>query len=407
MTQGSPMTSPKKEWLDAWHVNPSINKEYDLIDGLRGIAILLVVACHMVYVNPNSSSTVQFLGGLFSAGSNGVTVFFTLSGFLISWPFWKRKVNQSAQVVPPGYGWRRFWKIYPPLALSLVLLTPIYLLRTHDGSFIELALQWLMGLPLVMPVSGKLNPVMWSLVVEMHFYIVLPLLFICLRKVPAKACLWILLLAFLLVPVLVRWVNISRGVYFSLLPEIQVHFPALLDAFAFGVFLAGLDNLKLIKKAWVRFGDLGFVLLGGSFILSSWLTLNPVIGETMRLELVGWGVKISTLFLLCYIADPQHPRARLLSQPWLRWCGIISYEWYLFHQPILTWIKEAFGPAGGNLIKYLVILGCSLFAGLILAAVVYRWFSLPILKYGRDRNRADQVKKPVNGGGASKVLTNS
>ena len=214
------------------------------MDGLRGLAILLVVACHLVYVNPQAGAPIQFIGGVIAAGASGVTVFFTLSGFLIALPFWRRKIKGATQVVPPGYGWRRFWKIYPPLALSVLLLLPIYLVRSSDSSFIYTAAQWLVGWPLLRPVSGRLNPVMWSLVVELHFYALLPLLFLGLKKLSAKTCLWLVSLALLLVPTGFRWWNLSKGVQLTLHPEINVHFPAMLDAFFFGVLLAGF-NLSL------------------------------------------------------------------------------------------------------------------------------------------------------------------
>src|SRR4029077_15797093 len=129
------MNNSDKNWLDAWHVNPSANREYDVIDGVRGIAILLVVLSHLLYTPPQTSPFLHYLGGLFSAGGSGVIVFFALSGFLIAWPFWKRKWNGATQAVPWGYGWRRFWKIYPPLALSVIVLTPLYVLHTHDWSY--------------------------------------------------------------------------------------------------------------------------------------------------------------------------------------------------------------------------------------------------------------------------------
>src|ERR1044071_8892959 len=219
------MIAQRGAWLDRWHVNPSVQKEYDVIDGLRGIAILLVVGCHLVYINPSSGPLTHFIGGVFAAGSCGVIVFFALSGFLISWPFWKRKIAGNQVAVPPGYAKRRFWKIYPPLVLSVILLTPIYVLRSQDWSLIQVALQWLVGLPLVKPVNGALNPVMWSLVVEVHFYLLLPLLFVMLKKVSARTPLWILFLAFLAIPTAWRWINASRGIFFSLHPEINVHFP--------------------------------------------------------------------------------------------------------------------------------------------------------------------------------------
>jgi peptidoglycan/LPS O-acetylase OafA/YrhL len=96
--------------------------------------------------------------------------------------------------------------------------------------------------------------------------------------------------------------------------------------------------------------------------------------------------------LLCYIADPRHPRAQLLARPWLRWCGIISYEWYLFHQPIIFWARTSFGPAGGNVLKYGLVAGGSFVVGLAVAILVYRCFSLPILRRGRARHPSEFPK---------------
>ena len=107
---------PRRHWLDAWHLDPCANRTYDFIDGLRGVAILMVVACHYCAFEENDTTANKFLHGCLSSLAMGVTLFFTLSGFLISWPFWRRKVNGIHPLMPPGYGWRRFWKIYPPLA---------------------------------------------------------------------------------------------------------------------------------------------------------------------------------------------------------------------------------------------------------------------------------------------------
>ena len=108
-------------------MDPSANRNYDFIDGLRGLAILMVVACHYCYAKEPTSVIGRWLLNFSGTLGMGVNLFFTLSGFLISWPFWKRKVNRSEQLIPPGYGWRRFWKIYPPLALSVLLLTPCFI----------------------------------------------------------------------------------------------------------------------------------------------------------------------------------------------------------------------------------------------------------------------------------------
>jgi peptidoglycan/LPS O-acetylase OafA/YrhL len=391
----SNMNPRRKEWLEPWHVNPSGSKTYDFIDGLRGIAILLVVGCHLIYYNPNAGRSTRFIGEIFAAGAHGVTVFFVLSGFLISWPFWKSKVKGNSWVVPPGYGWRRFWKVYPPLALSVIVFAPACFLFTHNSELWKIALQWLAGVPLVRPVSGDLNPVMWSMIVEIHFYLVLPLMFLSVKKLSPNAALVALSAVFLVVPTAFRLLNARHDIYFTLHPVINTHFPSMLDAFALGILVAGFDNLGMINRSLARAGDAGLVLIGVALVLSGWLSANGIGEGPVRHEITGWLVKAGAALTLCYAGNPDHPRARLLSTQWLRWCGIISYEWYLFHQPLAFWTRSLAGQAGGNLLKYSALLCGPLVAGLLIAAVVYRCFSLPLLRRGRAKHRVEGVAAPV------------
>lgn len=388
---GTP-SSVKHSWIDPWHVSPSLNKDYDVIDGLRGIAILLVVACHVLYHNPASGAFVTIIGGVISAGAYGVTVFFALSGFLISLPFWKRKSMGVSQLVPPGYIRRRFWKIYPPLALSLFLLTPIYFLKSGDTAYFPLALQWLAGFPLIGSISGELNPVMWSLIVEVHFYATLPLLFLISRKLDYHATLVLLFTMLLVIPFVVRGWNLSHGIQNTLHPSIQTHYPSNLDAFACGVLVGGLETIRAIRKSWVRCGDLGLLLLGCGLLSASLVDYFGVADSAVYRECIDALFKIAAGLLILYIADPGFARTRALSATGLRWLGLVSYEWYLFHQPIFRWTRQIFGGAsGGSLTKYLLIVGISIFASLALAAITYRFFSLPILRWGRGRAKSAKI----------------
>jgi peptidoglycan/LPS O-acetylase OafA/YrhL len=374
----------RSHWLDSWHVNPSANREYDFIDGLRGVAILMVLCCHHLYVNPKSGPAILFLGQLFGTGGHGVELFFTLSGFLISWPFWKRKFAGAERAVPTGYARRRFWKIYPPLALSVIIFTPIYIFLHKDWSYLPIAAQWLAGIAFILPVSGKFNPVMWTLVIEAQFYMVLPLIFLCLKRISPKSSLWIITLLFLVVPAVFRALS---GLSASFFPDINSHFPSTLDAFCLGILVAGLDSQGSLKQGWAVLGKGGVVLWPMGLLLLAWMDTYPEYHSPALVTAENWLEKIGSGCLLCYVANPQLPIARLLCAPWLRWCGIVSYEWYLFHQPIALWSRGIFGPAGGNPVKYAVIVGGSFLFSTILSALVYRFFSLPILKYGRgNRN---------------------
>jgi len=326
---------------------------------------------------------VHFVANVFGTLWVGVILFFTLSGFLISWPFWKRKAARNATLIPPGYSWRRFWKIYPPLALAIVLLTPVYIFwKGHTTVFVHTALQWLAGLAFLMPVNGKLNPAMWSLVVEVHFYLVLPLLFVLTKRFSARTCLWLISLSLLIVPCSIR---IATGLAPTFSPEISDPFLTGLSSFAIGVALAGIDNLNLWHGGWSRIAHAGWGVLLLGLLGLALVRMHPP-GHS---DWLGQGfnsvIVIGTGCLLCYAANPRNPVAKLLCAPWLRWCGVISYEWYLFHQPMVFLSRDFLGPAGGSLVRYCVILAVPLLFSLGVAALVYRKFSLPILKYGRSR----------------------
>ena len=379
---------PVRHWLDVWHVDASTNRNYEFIDGLRGLAILMVVACHYFYAKEPAALAGRWLLNFTGALGMGVNLFFTLSGFLISLPFWKRKANHSESLIPPGYGWRRFWKIYPPLALSVLLLTPCFIVRMgHAPLFLRTAAQWLTGLAFLMPVSGKLNPVMWSLVVEIHFYLVLPLLFLLTKPLSAKTCLWVIFTFLLAVPLLIQSLT-GLGPTFS--PEINDPLFIGLGSFCFGVGLAGVDNLKIWNHRWAWLGDVGWLVMLFALAGFAWMDLNPSGYAGAVFKLFGLLFNLGTGLLLCYAADPKNPRAGWLCAPWLRWCGIISYEWYLFHQPMIYWSREFFGGASGSVFKYALILAVPLVLSLCLAALVYRNFSLPILKYGRSQKAAQK-----------------
>jgi peptidoglycan/LPS O-acetylase OafA/YrhL len=165
------------------------------------------------------------------------------------------------------------------------------------------------------------------------------------------------------------------GIKPTLSPKIYLPFFTGLDLFAMGVLIAGLYAMGLITKSWARIGSIGLLLI--FVVLPVGVYTRGEFIESIRKIVFG-----CTLFL---VADAECLAARILCNPLLRWFGIISYEWYLFHQPIFIWFKKTFGPANGSISVYMLIVGGSFMTSLFLAALVYKYFSLPILKYGRSR----------------------
>jgi peptidoglycan/LPS O-acetylase OafA/YrhL len=259
-----------RDVLESWHVAPSSNRDYHFLDGLRGIAILMVIGCHFVYVNPQAGSLVRFVGSLFSAGALGVPLFFSLSGFLISWPFWKAKIRPGRRVLPKGYGWRRFYKIYPPIAFSFLFLIPFYIWQTGDASYLTVALEWLVGWPLVSPIKGEVNPVMWSLAIEVQFYIVLPLVMLACRRLSPRTCLWLVPTLFFAAGLGRRCLQAAGWIASYPFPAvIDSRFPAGLDYFAFGILVSGLHAAGKITRREAPWAWLGVAAY------SSWWSDRP------------------------------------------------------------------------------------------------------------------------------------
>ena len=380
-----PSRTSKKDWLDSWHVVPDGSQTYGFLDGIRGIAILLVVACHLLYVNPQASPGMLFLFGIFGAGTFGVTIFFALSGFLISLPFWKGKARGTSPDLK-RYASRRFWKIVPPLALSLLIVTPVYIYFHGDkNDYLKTAVQWLCGYAFIFPVSGKLNPVMWSLIVEVHFYILLPIFFLLLRKSSYRNTLLILSLGFLVLPVGARQIYEACGIGFSLHPLIRVNFPSKLDAFSIGILMAGLHARNMVPPLLARLAPLGFLGIAIALVWTSHLGLTPGTPKVLT-EINNLIILASSGLLLAFIANPSAAGQWLLDNRLLRWFGLVSYEWYLFHQAAFFFTWNFLGNAGGDPKIYAARILIPAVGSLIVASTIYRFFSVPILRATRGHD---------------------
>ena len=89
-----------------------------VLDGLRGIAILLVLWYHVWEISWLSPGALQFIP---ATGFIGVHLFFFLSGFVISYPFVRAMLAHGPQPSWNDFAWRRFIKIVPSYVLSIAV----------------------------------------------------------------------------------------------------------------------------------------------------------------------------------------------------------------------------------------------------------------------------------------------
>jgi peptidoglycan/LPS O-acetylase OafA/YrhL len=154
------------------------------VDGFRFLAIFIVIISH-VYVQSGSVSTgssfSKVLYSIFEDGHRGVYLFFTISGFILALPFARHHLQQGHAVNLKSYFRRRVTRLEPPYIIVMVGRFLLLILSKSkpftSGALVHRLLASLFYVHgLVYAQYPIINPVAWSLEVEIQFYILAPLL---------------------------------------------------------------------------------------------------------------------------------------------------------------------------------------------------------------------------------------
>jgi peptidoglycan/LPS O-acetylase OafA/YrhL len=202
------------------------------------------------------------------------------------------------------------------------------------------------------------------------------------RRLSFRICLWLIPLTFLVMGVCRDLSYGLRTVTKMDMSILSIPFPSNLDVFSIGVLVAGLHCRGFLERRFAILGTLGAILFLFMLPIQALAHMKPL--EHWEEMILGAFIKLACGLLLLFISNPKSAAVIFLGNPLLRWFGLISYEWYLIHQPLIFWARESFGPAQGSALKYLGVTGGCFLLSLLLGAVIYRIFSLPILRFGRQ-----------------------
>ncbi|MDQ6480994.1 acyltransferase [Dyadobacter sp. LHD-138] len=290
---------------------------YKELDGVRAIAILMVMFFHFFSDLNTTSKTLLLLKRIALMGETGVTLFFVLSGFLIT-----RILLSTRESKNYFYNFfvRRSLRIFPLYYLFLIIyyLTPLF----FGGAIPEFGLQiyyWIYLQDFSTTFGWKSDGPgqFWSLAVEEHFYLVWPFLIYYLHE--RAVILWIsaiIIIAFVL------------RIYLSNYYPLVHHFTfTRMDDLAIGAILAVLEYNGFLKGSKAIYFLLILIPINMVWVLNRFL--DPSIANSIVFLQTSLSYCSLIGFVICL--SENNWLKKLLSQTPFIYTGKVSYGLYVFH----------------------------------------------------------------------------
>ena len=237
------------------------------VDGMRFLAIIPVILLHFrtAFLHYNGNYTLETLSSFdrlidewIKTGDVGVHIFFAISGFILTLPFANHYINGSKKVNLKRYFLKRLTRLEPPYIITLTLLFFIHLYLMTDPVQ-ELVRSYFASLVYshnwIFDKWSIINPVVWSLEIEIQFYILVPV-FTLLFAIKNKLLLRLMLFSLIYIFPLLNY-NIFNIEILSLLMFGQF--------FVIGIFVADIyltyKTLGLNKYIIDIIGSIAIVLI--------------------------------------------------------------------------------------------------------------------------------------------------
>lgn len=303
------------------------------VDGLRFLAIFPVVIQHLSerYLRNSpvdfiKGSEYEFVTFIASRGFIGVYIFFTISGFILGLPFAEQYLKGGREVSLKKYFWRRLTRLEPPYILVITGVT-IFLIVFGYYKTEYILPHFFASIFYVHSIIYQewtfINPPVWTLEIEVQFYILAPFLAIIFFKTKSLLLRRIILVGGLVIIILLQhYFGILHGpTWLTILGHIQYF---LLGFILADIYVNEWRNGIQKKGIYNYISILAFLVLIFSW---SWdyLLLNRIIFT-------------SFLVVLFYSVFRATWINKLITLPWITAIGGMCYTIYLIHLPIMEFL---------------------------------------------------------------------
>ena len=304
-------------------------------------------------------------------GDLGVTIFFFLSGFLIT-TLMRSEFERNGSVNLRHFWLRRAFRILPPFYLVVLIATIIALVLYPPGTVYGPAMtaellfyaNYCCGINREAPGTS----VVWSLAVEEHFYLLFPLLYVAMQKfrIPRQRQAWLL---WGLCALVLAWRCVLVIALHSNSGRILIATDTRMDSILFGCALAVWNNPVLDKSTqsptlWK------FLLLPGALAA---LLLSVAIEEEAFKNTWYFSIQGAALTLVFTSAVRFHnwPLFRFLNLRPVAFIGVLSYSLYLVHLVLLRAVRQLW-PEWHASLRALIALGASVLAAWTIFVLIER-----------------------------------
>jgi peptidoglycan/LPS O-acetylase OafA/YrhL len=373
-------------------------------DGLRAIACLLVVWHHTAQkLNPEGASPiVQALHFLGMRGEVGVSLFFVLSGCLLSMPFWLSFVQKREFPSIRRYAANRAARIAPAFWLNLILCT-ILAVTVFDLEFswqrLVSAMFFVNSYNYETFFPAELNGPLWSIGLEVSCYLLLPIVLFFLIKVArsttqAIAGLGVTILSLqLLNPLFIQLFmtdNEQKGWEFGMVGGAKLWLPYWNIGSFFSQFLIGslaalvIVHLRAKQMPTKRVYDFLFVISSSLAVALVISRLTPGAPDAFTQQPYVSPFFALLLAAALVFASQSVYVAGFLDNRLFAWLAKLSFGIYLWHVVVIEVIARQFVPGYGyagltDVGQWVSLSALVLLVSIAIAAASWKWFEAPIL----------------------------
>lgn len=348
------------------------SERLQILDGLRGLAIALVVWYHVWLVSGLSAGAINFVA---EAGFLGVDLFFFISGFCLFYPYAKALIEQKPMPTTRRFFLRRAAKILPSYLIALFIFTIVYRDRFSSTPDALLALvSHLTFLHTLDPDTfGAISGPLWTIGVEVQFYFLFPLICIPFRRRPVVTYAVMVFVAECYRAALTATHMDTTFWAFNQLPAyIDIFGAGMLAAYAFVVVRRVDAKLNRATLTSISVVLIGIAIAGlakvsaidqssGMDATYAWVNEHRILIGPLCIA-----IAVSTAF------SSQMWRATIAT-PVLVFLSVISYNLYLWNLEIAVWFHDA----GLSPVAAFVL---SIVSGLLVASAITYWIERPILE---------------------------